>query len=283
MTSFPANGASKATKVSQALRTITIIGVSIVVVGVVFVGLMELFYLNLRDRKKSNIVGPEDFTNGEAVVDQLIDEVFIRSYHLQPGKPVEYEGQRLVVREVVKRFARRILEMDKTYAPFEITILEEGGLEYLVPIERHPGTVLLSGKIDRVDRKGDLIRVIDYKTGRDKLDFDSVASLFNRDRKRNKAVFQILLYALLYKTNAGKTPHKIVAGLINRMNLFDKDFRFGITMGRKIVEDVEPLLPEFDQHLKMMLNELFDPNVPFDQTTDTELCRYCSFRGICYR
>ena len=225
----------------------------------------------------------EDFNNGEAVVDRLIDEVFIDSYHLQPGKPVTYEGQRLVVREVVKRFAHRILEMDKAYAPFEITILEEGGLEYSVKIDNHPGSVLLSGKIDRVDRKGDLIRVIDYKTGRDKLDFESVAALFNRNSKRNKAVFQVLLYALLYKTSAAKTSHKIVPGLINRMNLFDRDFKFGITMGKKTVEDVEPLLPEFDQHLKVMLEELYDPNVPFDQTTDTELCRFCSYQGICYR
>ena len=45
--------------------------------------------------------------------------------------------------------------------------------------------------------------------------------------------------------------HKIVPGLINRMNLFDKDFKFGLKVGKNFVEDVEPLLPEFEHYLKV--------------------------------
>lgn len=244
---------------------------------------MELFYKRIQERKKNNRIEVQDFHNAADIVDQLIDEVFISSYQLEPDKPVVYEGQRLVVREVVKRFAHRILEMDKLYAPFFIEVLEQGGLAYTVSINQHPGAVVLSGKIDRVDRKDDLIRVIDYKTGKDKLDFESVASLFSRDGKRNKAAFQTLLYALLFKANSPRTTHKIVPGLINRMNLFDKDFKFGLKVGKTFLEDVEPLLPEFDQHLKMLLEELYNPAVPFDQTTDVELCRYCAYQKICYR
>ena len=244
---------------------------------------MELFYRQLQNKKQSNVVVATDFTNGEAIIDDLIDKVFIKAYHLEPGKPVEYEGQRLVVREIVRRFAHRILEMDKAYAPFEIEVLEQGGLEYSVTIDQYPGSTLLGGKIDRVDRKGDLVRVIDYKTGKDKLDFDSVASLFSRDGKRNKAAFQTLLYALLYKTNAPRTSQKIVPGLINRMNLFDNDFKFGLKVGKNFVDDVDPLLPEFHARLKSLLDELYDPAVPFDQTTDVELCKFCSYQGICYR
>ncbi|HYI76071.1 MAG TPA: PD-(D/E)XK nuclease family protein, partial [Chryseolinea sp.] len=244
---------------------------------------MELFYRQLQERKKSNVVVAADFDNGGAIVDKLIDEVFIKSYHLEPGKPVRYEGQRLVVREIVKRFAHRILEMDKRYAPFEIEVLEQGGLDYLVAIDQYPGSALISGKIDRVDRKGDLIRVIDYKTGKDKLDFDSVASLFSRDSRRNKAAFQTLLYALLYKTNAPRTLRKIVPGLINRMNLFEDDFKFGLKVGKTFVDDADTLLPEFHIRLKSLLEELYDPKVPFDQTEDVELCKFCAYQGICYR
>ncbi|HEX6225381.1 MAG TPA: PD-(D/E)XK nuclease family protein, partial [Chryseolinea sp.] len=244
---------------------------------------MELFYRQLHDKKKTNLVVASDFSNGEAIVEKLIDEVFINAYHLEPGRPVRYEGQRLVVREIVKSFAHRILEMDRLYAPFEIELLEQGGLDYSVDINQFPGSALISGKIDRVDRKDNLVRVIDYKTGKDKLSFDSVASLFSRDAKRNKAAFQTLLYALLYKTNATRSAQKIVPGLINRMNLFDDDFKFGLMVGKTFVDDVEPLLPEFHTRLKELLDELYDPNVPFDQTTDVELCKFCSYQGICYR
>ena len=245
---------------------------------------MEKFYRSLQQKKGRNLVEAGDFEDISNVIDALIDEVFVRSYHLEPGKPVEYEGQRLVVKEVVKRFALRILNMDKAYAPFHIELLEQGGLDYEVMLSRYPGKVIVSGKIDRVDRKGDLIRVIDYKTGKDKLDFENVESLFRRDNKRNKAAFQTMLYALLYKNNSFRnSPDKIVPGLINRMNLFDDDFKFGFKMGKEYLESADTLLPEFQNNLKLLLEEIFDPETPFDQTTDVEFCKFCSYQHICYR
>lgn len=244
---------------------------------------MELFYKHIRDRKGSKLIEASDLNEGDVLIDKLIDEVFINAYRLDPSKQVQYEGQRLVVREIVKSFARRIVEMDKAYAPFAMEALEQEGLLYNVKLDKPPGSVLISGKIDRVDRKDNLVRVIDYKTGKDRLDFDNVPSLFSRDQNRNKAAFQTMLYALLYKTNAPNEGDKIVPGLINRMNLFDKNFQFGLQVGKTYVGDVDPLLGEFEQHLRMLLEELFDPEVPFDQTTEIEICRFCPYEGICYR
>jgi hypothetical protein len=126
--------------------------------------------------------------------------------------------------------------------------------------------------------------VIDYKTGKDRLDFETIESLFKRDNKRNKAAFQTMLYALLYKTNTSQnTPGKIIPGLINRMNLFDDSFKFGFKMGKEFLENVDPLLPEFESHLKDLLEEIFDPGTPFDQTNELEFCKLCSYQHICYR
>ncbi len=94
---------------------------------------------------------------------------------------------------------------------------------------------------------------------------------------------ETLLYALLYKTNGRKTSQNIVLGLINRMNLFYDNFKFGLKVGKNFVDDVDPLLTEFHARLKTLLDELYDPSVPFDQTTDVELCKFCSYQGICYR
>ena len=90
--------------------------------------------------------------------------------------------------------------MDLAYAPFVMEALGAGGFAVILSNWiSSPGSVLISGKIDRVDRKDKILRVIDYKTGKDQLDFDSIASLFSREGKRNKAAFQTMLYALLYK------------------------------------------------------------------------------------
>jgi hypothetical protein len=54
-------------------------------------------------------------------------------------------------------------------------------------------------------------------------------------------------------------------------------------MGKNFVEDVDPLLPEFEHHLKILLEELYNPSIPFDQTTDIEQCKFCPYQRICYR
>lgn len=244
---------------------------------------MEEFYQGITSRKKSKRIEAGDFEGLEEKLAALLDNAFIAHYDLDPNKPVDYEGQRIIVREVVNRIAIRILEEDKKYAPFSMEGIETEDLTYSVRLQGKPGVVVLGGKIDRVDRKGDVIRVIDYKTGRDKLDFESVESLFERSDKRNKAAFQTLLYSLLYVKNTAEKNIRVVPGLFNRVNLFDTDFYFGFRMNKKPLNDCLPVLPEFEARLKAVLEELFDPSTVFDQTTDVDTCRLCPYKNICYR
>jgi hypothetical protein len=247
---------------------------------------MEHFYKELNDRNKSSLIEPKDFEGYEIRIDALIDKVFVNAYRLDPSKKVSYEGQRLVVKEIVKKFAHRIIEIDKMHAPFHIEGLEQEGLTFNVRLDIPPYSAVVGGKIDRVDRKDNQVRVIDYKTGKDKLNFESVASLFIRDSKRNKAAFQTLMYALLYKNNflsKGDNSMQLVPGLINRMNLFDEDFTFGLKVGRDQITDVSGILPEFEMHLKTLFEDLFNPDQQFDQTTDLENCKFCAYTAMCYR
>jgi hypothetical protein len=245
---------------------------------------MEAFYKPIAVRDPANrLVTAEELSRMEGGVHKLIDETFIRNYHLNPDEPVQYEGQRLVVREIVKRFVARIIEMDRQFAPFTLDAIELEGLEYRVALPGLESPVILGGKIDRVDRKGDLVRVIDYKTGKDLLDFESIASLFAGDPRRNKAAFQTILYAMLFESHMTGNDMKVIPGLINRMSLFDKDFQFGFKLDRNYIDDIVPHLPDFKIELQKLLVELFDKTVPFDQTEHVELCRFCAYRGICYR
>jgi ATP-dependent helicase/DNAse subunit B len=248
---------------------------------------MEKFYLNLVNEKGSMKVEAEDLRARANTIDKLLDEVFIESYHLDPGKAVVYEGQRVVVKEVVKRFAAEILKKDLTYAPFEIVGLETRERTYAVrlPLEGNP-EVLLGGSIDRADKKNDVIRVIDYKTGRDDIDFEgAVSDLLNRGVKRNKAAFQTMMYALLFQKNAKPYAEqvKLLPGLMNRRNLFEDNFTFGLKKDKVYVQDATPLLTEFEQSLTITLTEIYDPAIPFNQTDKTETCQWCPYREICCR
>lgn len=243
---------------------------------------MELLYNGIVMRKGTRNIESNDLDQAYAGIDKLIDRVFIKAYRLDPEQPVDYSGQRIVVREVVRRFAHRIIENDKAYSPFVIEATEAGGFIHRVRLPGTDLTVKVTGKIDRIDRKADMVRIIDYKTGKDQLDFKSVESLFQRDTKRNKAAFQTILYALLYYAN---TPgnNKVVPGLINRINLFDREFQFGFKMEKSYVHDARDLFPEFEARLIEVLHELYISDTAFDQTTNTEACEFCEFRDLCYR
>lgn len=246
---------------------------------------MELFYQNIMRRKGTNKVEKADFDDYETSINALIDQAFISNYRLNPEKPVVYEGQRLVVKEIVKRFVDRILKMDREYAPFTLEALERRDLAYSIRVDSHGHpVVILGGSIDRADRKGDVVRVIDYKTGKDELKFSDVPSLFTRGLNRNKAAFQTFLYTLLYKKNVVRYANvKLVPGLMNRVNLFSEDFVFGLQHASGSLQDATPLLAEFEDHVKKLLSEIYDPSVPFDQTEDRDVCRFCAYSQLCYR
>ncbi len=253
------------------------------VLGNLLHSVMEQFYKKIIEKRQDRIIARDDFDKLELRIDKLIDEAFIKTYHLDPRLEVTYEGQRVVVREVVKKFAIQILELDQKQVPFKIEALEQNGWLYNLKISHSPGFAVLGGTIDRIDSKDGRVRVIDYKTGKDELEFRNVASLFYRDGKRNKAAFQTLLYALLYKTNGARLDEKIVPGLINRVNLFDDTFNFGLKMDGEYLTDATPLFTEFESLLHELLEEIFDPNLKFIQTNKEETCKLCPYKEICYR
>jgi ATP-dependent helicase/DNAse subunit B len=242
-----------------------------------------VYWLYDEFRKAGNgIVKPEDLQITDERIDGLIDRAFREFYHMDPTEEVVYEGKRVVVKEVVRTFLRKILERDAEHAPFEVRMLEENFNEKIVlPSGKQ---VRVGGKIDRADAKNGTVRVIDYKTGRDDLNFESLESLFDGESRHNKAAFQTMLYSYVYFLHHG-AGEKIKPGLLNRNNLFGTDFKFGLKMGksREPMEDVGMLLPEFGRRLHEIVAELFDPGVPFKQTSNQKSCTYCAYKALCRR
>ncbi len=232
----------------------------------------------------NGVIEKDDFKKSGERVTRLIDKAFITMYNLDPDKEVIYEGQRIVVRTIVKEFMAKIIERDKAYAPFTMEALEK---KFAVPIPVGNQEIMLGGKIDRVDRKHQTVRIIDYKTGKDELGVETIASLFDGEGRRNKAAFQTMLYAYLYNKESGDGNARLVPGLMNRKNLFDSSFAFGHPLGvgrsKNVIDDARVHFPEFEGLLKDALTELYNPNIPFDQTANLKSCVWCPYKGICRR
>jgi CRISPR/Cas system-associated exonuclease Cas4 (RecB family) len=252
------------------------------VFGNIFHEVMHSFYSDLKSGKGQWLVEPKHFDNLKGKLDALIERAYRKHFSLTDKREVTYEGQQLVVNEMVKKMAIQVLERDQAYAPFTIELLEVNNFNTKFPLSANQ-SVSLGGKIDRVDRKANQVRIIDYKTGKDVNDFRSVASLFDRDdAKRNKAAFQAMMYAWVYARKISGT-YVLQPGLMNRKDLFKNDFEYGLVIDGQRIDDAHRYLPEFEDHLLILLKEIFDSKKPFDQTEDLKRCEYCAFRGICSR
>jgi hypothetical protein len=159
-----------------------------------------------------------------------------------------------------------------------------------VPVVGGSFPVMLTGIIDRVDRKEQVLRVIDYKTGTDNSHFDTVEALTDPENiKRNKAVMQTMCYALLVREKFKALDSQIQTGILTTKSIFEDKVDFRIRQkeeGKKTyaaVEDVSPMLDGFAAQVGQALSGLFDPVVPFRQTDNDDHCSKCPYTAICHR
>lgn len=195
--------------------------------------------------------------------------------------PETLTGKDYMVAEIIRKYVRKTLSEDKRNTPF--TYLEsEKLLDEEMPFGNAGQRVRIKGYIDRVEEKNGVVRIIDYKTGKDKSNFPSVESLFDKSRsERNKAVMQVFLYCAVYQQEKGyEMP---IQGFIYGLRSLFDHFKPIIQMGQTEITDFNRLKDEFMQELDRCLCEIFDPNTAFTQTEVGKHCLYCNFKNICKR
>jgi hypothetical protein len=252
---------------------------------------MEILYRDVIEKRPENVVQETDFFQLRNSVDGAIELAFKKHFNIKEKRRFELKGRNVMISEVIKKYVMRILDHDEEYAPFQIIGLERDD-NYLRTLQVETNgrkiDVRLGADIDRVDRKNGLVRVIDYKSGKDKREIESIEKLFDRkpgtayNAGRNKAGFQTMFYAWLYASKFG-TKEAIAPGLIGIRELFQDDFDFRLTFKDEPMTDARDYLPDFESRFVSLVNEVFDMDQPFDQTEETTTCQYCDFNGICGR
>ncbi len=216
-------------------------------------------------------------------IEYLIKEAFCKLLFKMnsPINDLMLSGRNILVFEVIMKMVIQTIAIDLKKVPFLLKGLEQK-VDATLTIFNHTKAVRIGGTIDRIDYISGYTEIIDYKTGRTELDFKSVADLFDRMAKnRNKAAFQTMVYGCIWDQLYPKSG-SIFPGIYSLRNIFKADdYRLIIKENGSRDADYLDLKHEFEPMLTVLLEEIFDPEQPFIQTTVEEHCQYCNFTSIC--
>lgn len=222
----------------------------------------------------------------QTYVDNGFKELF---FNLPQNEQPEYNGIQLINSAVIVKYIQQLLRNDLRYAPFTFVGSEQRIFEN-IEICTSTGDIQsrIGGIIDRIDSKGESLRIVDYKTGGDADTPANVQSLFIPDKKRSNYVFQTFLYAsIVCKKLREKNDSRLVApALLYIHRAASENYSPVIQMGepRKPKEPVDNFAQyegNFRENLKTLLEDIFNPDISFTQTEIEDKCAYCDFKALC--
>lgn len=245
-------------------------------IGSILHKVMEYFY---RDEIRKEVTA-EFIKQKRKQVKTMVERAFNFVITNKEECVLEYSGMQKVILSIVEAYVKIILDRDLEDAPFTILSLEEkisAKLDFSLndKIEE----VSLFGYIDRIDVRNGVTRIIDYKTGSDKLTFSDIEKLFKTDGKQiNKALIQTLIYTYAYEKQSGKKevePNLFVVKTMADGNVYFRSRKSKLSDA--YLEEVKPL---FLSHLKEKLAEIFNLEVPFRASLEPDNYKYSIYKTL---
>ena len=175
-------------------------------------------------------------------------------------------GKNLLAFEVAKRNIFHFLQMEKK-AIEEGTALKILGLEqrlsYEIKDNRLPYPVKISGIVDRIEIRNNVIRIIDYKTGKVEKSNVSIQSFegLTKDLKYEK-VIQLLGYALMYQDHIENRDLQVA--IYSFKNRKDGYLLFNLKEDKTIIDIVDKqIIEQFKEELIQLILDILNPEQAF--------------------
>jgi len=250
--------------------------------GKLFHTVMENLYLPYLNRSIHDSI-IDSLLNDMERIDHLLTDAFALHFFKSGSTtaPSKITGRNRLVFEVIKKMVLQTLSYDRRRVPFNIEGLEQK-VSAIIPIFKRTTSVRIGGIVDRIDSLSGDTEIIDYKTGTTVHDFYSLSELFDKEsKKRNKAAFQTLVYGSIWDKMHPETG-AIYPSVYALKKIFQQEnHRLLIRENGSREVNYHDLKEEFEPLLINLLEEIFNPDIPFYQTTIGEHCLYCAFNTIC--
>ena len=221
------------------------------------------------------------------LIERTVDEAF--SHELFNGQTPHYNGLQLINRKVIIHYLKRLIAIDQRLVPFRIIGLEkEVQTQFSIHTSQGEQTLTLGGIIDRLDEVDGTLRVLDYKTGsKEPKNLPNIEAVFNSDNiddknKHSDYFLQTLLYSIIVHDSNTENPrnYPVSPALLFIQHTADENYDPTICINQP-VRDVATLAEEFKQHLTKLLEEIFEPSIPFQPTSKIERCQNCIYKQLC--
>ena len=254
--------------------------------GKVFHKAMEIIYKRFEGKTLENQYFENELLNNENISKAINRAFSLEIFKNKNEKEVELEGNNLLISKLLEKYIKQVLIIDKQRVPFKY-IASEYPFSVKFPINNGTQLVNLKGFIDRIDEKDGIVRILDYKTGAGTNVFESIEQIFDKeDSKRPKYALQTFFYGTLFENNL--EAKQVQTGIIFLREVFKKDFSTQIYKKNNgstaiAVDDISDYKQEFFEYLSLCLEEIFNPDIEFVQTSLPNNCQYCSFKEICKR
>ena len=246
---------------------------------------MEKLYTNAEEKPKKI---EEIFAIKDRDIERAVTEAINKEYLKREGcfSDAEFTGSLILIKDIIIKYIQKgVLPYDKRESGFSLYGLEEVISDILtLPDGRK---VNIEGRADRIDmRSNGNLRVVDYKSGKPKLEFDGVESLFSGESRTNHDyAFQTMLYSAILHRKLNKN---IEPALYFARYMHDAEYspRLIDKSRDSIQVEYKDYAEEFERLLTEKLQELFNYEIPFRRCDESEadsVCKLCDYKTICKR
>ena len=212
----------------------------------------------------------------EALKKALVDNHFPNGL---PNTGFNYLSSKMMDK-MIENFIKQEIQFLKRINSMKIIGLEQK-LFHSFCLPEYNINVNLLGNADRIDQVGNIVRIIDYKSGNVK-DNDVIIKKNVKELKDlSEKSLQLLIYKYLYKkSNLNIAAEEIEPGIICLRKIskgvFSLSNKSKYFIGENLIEDFESMLLD-------LFKEILNKDIPFKQTEDEKNCRNCNFLDICKR
>jgi CRISPR/Cas system-associated exonuclease Cas4 (RecB family) len=249
--------------------------------GSIFHTIMQSLYQKYKGKTVTGKIINTLINNIEKNFDDIFDETLSRISErenkiISPGN----SPKNMIYKHIIKNLVKSTLDCDLDLSPFIIISLEE---KFSKTIEFDDSgqarEMSIYGFIDRIDSLDGVLRIIDYKTGnkhfKELSKGESDVFLENIFSDINsKDSFQTFFYAFGYADNFDNKYKPVVYYVNGKSDILKEVKKNPLTKDE---------FKEFGNRLKETLKDIYDQKSAFSQTENTDNCKYCTFKGLCYR